>query len=1330
MDPEELKKQYAALAAQLSPAEYQAHVAALQAEADARAQQASQYTALKNAQRVQTAASQPTKTLVDINVREGMAKNPPSPFAQAIVPGQKLVTPDTADLADIKARGVATGAFTPAGREGADLPRDLEGVRAARDARGLKTIEQVAGDQRLLTDEAGNALATRDEYPDLVTHWNTDRSNGGASILGKFLNVIGAPARVTTTAINMGSDAIRGRKTPEIGDVPGLLDEALLNKKGHTVAEGGPVTSRGSGFGDLLRARAQMLLEQNPNATVADLLATPEIGRTGAARISDALTKLVSGSAFPEENPVGPETKLSSWDKNDPNFDFIGDAIGIVDDPVNFIPVGDIAGIGAKAAGRALRPAAKLLPTAVVDAARAAGEGIARAGSILKKSGDERAIVSGLRDAGESAKNADVIASKMTEYKEIGGAETAIQKSDFIDRERAAKSKMEIGDRPTVEALVQGSDGLPIVDVAHPAEQVSRLADVAEKHWNALTTKEQSLFAPVIAAKRAGKTADEVLAAAPDLLRLSTHEIAQKFKSLDPDIVKKMMRDHPWQHLAGDEVKARQLEAARARVHENSIERQAAQRVGLLGRGLTQNAGHLASPPRSAEAVKLLKVGVPEEGVRFLERHFDAFGDRPGYDPFKRRTMALNKDADIVRRAAQSLVDSGATKGNKNLALVEEYARNPAIQSDRAITDQVRTAVEAAWGRPLPRTTGTLSERQALVGARNTRVKGFVGDMHDAAAISRQAAEARIAKAKLGQRVASIVDAQHRPIVQSLDDALLRPRDRAPDAGILRRRYRADKNGVLQRLEGQFFQMTPVGNGGTVAKLPDDIKNYLGQAHLKYIDPSDPLFTEMPAFKHKVIPEAIHADLMKISQRMHPGAFERYASVAGRVKNAWAPIILNTPGFHTRNAFFGMFQTFLANKAAAVADPSLWKLAGAIGDAAEHNRALEGVIHWGGHDWKLADLVDEARRYGIVEGGRYADLERNAAQKFFYKDEKGARVMSRLSPISDRGLVTDEPLFKATVARGAGKLMTGKGITAENAQRLFTYLNHRLNEHATAAEAMNVVAKFHFDYTGSRLSGVEKTLRKIFPFYSWVKQSTVLTVEQMLKNPGKYAAVNHLYQAFSAAGEDRNVDPRMRPKFLGETGAVHVPGVADDDEKQNWAAMERPGTQLSWMGSSIPEAIAGLGSQLGPVEKAALERVTGKSAFGDKPVDRNYDPVRASPLEYLFGMREQNIPGYVARSVGGLPGMVTNDVLLPQFAPEYANQSAKMSGVDSDRRLLAKAISTILGPRWSVTSPVAVADQARAQSKASLDLEKGATQERKTRLLRPKPLDEAFRRSR
>jgi endonuclease YncB( thermonuclease family) len=205
------------------------------------------------------------------------------------------------------------------------------------------------------------------------------------------------------------------------------------------------------------------------------------------------------------------------------------------------------------------------------------------------------------------------------------------------------------------------------------------------------------------------------------------------------------------------------------------------------------------------------------------------------------------------------------------------------------------------------------------------------------------------------------------------------------------------------------------------------------------------------------------------------------------------------PSFHVRNAKSNLFQVWLA-------------VGSDIGDVGMHRQVYD-IIKNNGDISALKDMSplaikdkdgnvigsmnwDEvynlAKSHGVVNEGFFAkDLHALDESKGVFKGKFKIKGQS-LDPTDTKGFV-------------GYKIGTHVGNKVENQARLFQFASHIKNG-MNPADAKEMVDKFLFDY--SDLTSFEhNVMRRIFPYYTWIRKNGKLQLSQMIEQPGKYRDV-------------------------------------------------------------------------------------------------------------------------------------------------------------------------------------------------------------------------------
>lgn len=299
-----------------------------------------------------------------------------------------------------------------------------------------------------------------------------------------------------------------------------------------------------------------------------------------------------------------------------------------------------------------------------------------------------------------------------------------------------------------------------------------------------------------------------------------------------------------------------------------------------------------------------------------------------------------------------------------------------------------------------------------------------------------------------------------------------------------------------------------------------------------------------------------------------------------------------------------------------------------------HDRNLAGNVFnmWllGFHNPTLFNTSDKILR-AIESGtnkGLTADAAIDAASKLTPEDRNLIRMARKEGIIGDSFFRTDQavtPSVGKSNAQRVGEalnpvdsnnvvLRSGSyiGRRIEDNSRLAMFID-QMNKHGDPVVAAQNVKKALFDY--SELTATEKQLKRVIPFYTYMRKNTPLQAQALLQNPGKFSTVGHGQDNLNAASAD--TDGKAIPQYAlangatalsgGDTpilGGLQLPFQAAAQQIQPLLALasQAPGISKDLkteggVGAAMRQLLGNVGG--GPVDiaKFAAEEATGKSIF-------------------------------------------------------------------------------------------------------------------------------------
>jgi hypothetical protein len=228
-------------------------------------------------------------------------------------------------------------------------------------------------------------------------------------------------------------------------------------------------------------------------------------------------------------------------------------------------------------------------------------------------------------------------------------------------------------------------------------------------------------------------------------------------------------------------------------------------------------------------------------------------------------------------------------------------------------------------------------------------------------------------------------------------------------------------------------------------------------------------------------------------------------------------------GFHLRNAYGNMFNNLLAG----VVNPGVYKdafrLQNYIRKANQSSddfmtalRSQEGITP------RDIRIIEEARSSGTI--GNFLVQADQEIDPLLRETSRRGRAWQNIDPTSRQSLI---------IRSGAA---VGQAI--EQNARLAHFID-QIDKHGDVQAAAASVRKYLFDY--SDLTPFEQNvLRRVVPFYTYMRKNTALQVSQIAQKPGVYSGLGKIQNEASLQGPDTG--DKSIPQYALKAGMVPIIG--------------------------------------------------------------------------------------------------------------------------------------------------------------------------------------------
>jgi nucleoside diphosphate kinase len=310
-----------------------------------------------------------------------------------------------------------------------------------------------------------------------------------------------------------------------------------------------------------------------------------------------------------------------------------------------------------------------------------------------------------------------------------------------------------------------------------------------------------------------------------------------------------------------------------------------------------------------------------------------------------------------------------------------------------------------------------------------------------------------------------------------------------------------------------------------------------------------------------------------------------FLRVFDKIMSTWKAGAIMSPGFHATNLMGNMFNSTL-EIGAKILDPQLNTVAAILQrDSGGKGKFMDKTMD----EWR-----EILKQYGMKDVTFFTDnmteFRKGELDSLIREQQtKGHRAKDILNRLAN-------PMSDKFIPRHVNQQI---GSAIESQARIVNFLAH-VQAGKSYDEAADLVNKVLFDYQ-DLTSFEHDVMKRLVPFYTWIRKNTPLQIEKFMEDPTRYAHITKTMRNINPESEE---EQRYKPDYM--KGMLHT-------GKNTYRNLKLPFQDVAKVADP-----SDMFSSANPLIKMAVELGANKNFFLDRPIDEGYD-VKAPGLMKLIG---------------------------------------------------------------------------------------------------------------